>query len=182
MLDYYAGVSSEDYPVYAISIARHPNLLRAQLKAEAVARVNYLNFARSKGYWIKHEGIEFSGSFDAKGPKGEGPPGQMWIWLTAISQCVADDDVAMFAYIKPDAMWHYKHEFVGAFEAIMALKGVEATVKFPFEWKAKKDILGDLKKAKVPDYCWWSCERPRGDGSRCGRCHKCVEIREARNG
>lgn len=100
----------------------------------------------------------------------------------AIAQCITDDDVVMFAYIKADAMWHYRHEFVSAFDALMALKGVRAKVRFPFEWKTKREIFDDLKKAMVPDHCWWSCEMPKGNGSRCGRCPKCEEVKLLRGG
>lgn len=61
LLEYYAGVSSKDYPVHAISISAHPNLRDTQLSAEKKARERYLDLARKKGYWIRTQEIEFGG-------------------------------------------------------------------------------------------------------------------------
>jgi hypothetical protein len=175
LLDYYAGCSSEDYPVKAISISKHPNLVKGQTECEGKARKRYLELARSRGYWIEHEEIEFGDGFSAHGPEGAGPPGQMMMWMCAITPCVSDGDSVMFAYIKGDAMWHYKYEFVNAFDAIMKLKGVNAKIEFPFEWNTKIDIFDILKKANISSKHWWSCERPRKNGTRCGKCNKCKE-------
>lgn len=175
LLDHYAGTSSEDYPVKAISISKHPNLVKKQTEYEGKARKRYLELAKARGYWIEHEEIEFGDGFSAHGPKDDGPPGQLMMWMCAITPCVSDGDRVMFAYIRGDAMWHYKHEFVSAFDAIMDLKGVKATLEFPFEWMTKKEVFEHLKKAKISSKYWWSCERPRVDGTRCGRCHKCKE-------
>jgi hypothetical protein len=185
LLDHYAGVSSEDYPVYAVSVCKHPNLNERQLFCEDIARGNYLGLAKERGYWIEHLKIEIGGDFDISPPVMDRalPPTQMWLWLSVVSQVVGfghgggDGDRLLLAYIRGDVFWHFLATFRDAFYSLMKLKGLEAELLFPFEWETKEGIFRRLKTAKIPYDCWWSCDNPRSDYSRCGRCKKCIEQR-----
>lgn len=180
MLDYFAGVSCKDYPVRAVSVVSHPYMRKEFMRCQTVAQKEYLKLAKKRGYWIDHERIRMSGNFKVEFPE-ESMPQQMCVWLGTIMPCVSDGDEVAFGYIKPDCMWHYRSEFVSAFHAMCAIKGVSAKVEFPFEWSEKYQIFDMLKSAGIPGRCWWSCDHPVG-GKKCGECQKCKKEKGANSG
>lgn len=176
LLNHYATVSCEEYPVRAVTVIRHPYLCSDQLAMQNKARKNYLKFAKSKGYHVSCETVAISGSFSFK---HSDVSAQMLMWLTAIAPCVGEGDTVCFAYIKEDGMWHHKQKFVDAFHSLCAVKGVSAELKFPFEWTHKYQILDRLKANRVPKLCYWTCDHPVS-GKACGKCEKCLEIARAK--
>lgn len=181
VLHHYAGVSSEDYPVRALSIASHPYLSKPFMKAQAVARNNYLALAKKRGYHIKYEKMTVGGNWIWKKPPDsfEHNTAQPLMWLSALSQAVGDGDSVLMGYIRGDCFWHTRSEFEKAFKAICELKGVNATLKYPVEYDSKASVLLKLKKAKVPASCWFSCEDTK-DGTPCNECVCCDEIKAAK--
>jgi 7-cyano-7-deazaguanine synthase in queuosine biosynthesis len=178
VLDHYAGVSSEDYPVVALSVAKHPNLSREHLCVQNEVQKRYLKHAKKKGYHIKHEIVSVSGSFllYADTEKGLGQP---LIWYSCLLPCVKDGDVVHFGYVRNDCFWHNRAVFENAFDSLCKLKGIEASLNYPLEWDRKVDVLERLRKAKVPNNCWGSCDYPKGKRS-CGVCSKCESITDGR--
>lgn len=186
MLHHWAGSSSEDYPVFAVTVQHHRHLSKPFMKAQHYAQLQYLALATKKGYHIRHEVVRVDGNFswgvdENNGPKGRGcPTAQAIMWLYAIMQVVGDGDKVLVGYIKGDSFWHYRDEFVKTFDAMCKLKGVRATLVYDLEWLTKPDILRLLNNAKIPQRCWFSCERVDNDGKPCGSCSKCDEIAYAK--
>ena len=178
VLNHYAGVSSEDYPVIALSVSRHRYLSKMFLKAQDEARKRYLAWAEKKGYHIRHYQISMTGNFEfgvCKVPSSA----QSVMWLSAIFHVVADGDDVLVGYIEKDGFWHFRYLFEEVFNAMCVLKGIAAKLKYPAEWHDKAKILELLKKDKVPNNCWFSCESTK-NGKACGECYKCREITEAK--
>jgi|GEM_PF-4650122 len=183
VLNDYAGVSSEDYPVVALSVAGHRFLGSEFLKAQGKAQAEYLKLAKKRGYHIRHEKILFSGNYDwgvKKNCRDDGAPSaQSVMWLSAVMNVVGEGDKVHFGYIKGDCFWHYREQFEAAFGALCALKGVKAKLNYRLEWERKGDVLRRLKGAKIPQRCWFSCEYTK-NGKPCGSCAKCDEIKMAK--
>jgi 7-cyano-7-deazaguanine synthase in queuosine biosynthesis len=183
LLDRWARVSSEHYPVRAVTVIEHPKLSKPFLKAQRAAQLEYLAHARKKGYHIKHEIVRVQGSFawGVEGNSGDHgrPTAQSLMWLHAIGQVIGDEDKVIVGYIRGDAFWHFRDEFEATFKAMCKLKGVQAELRYDLEWQYKADILRLLKKAKIPQRCWFSCESTT-DGKPCGACSKCDEIAYAK--
>jgi 7-cyano-7-deazaguanine synthase in queuosine biosynthesis len=177
LLHHYAGVSCASYSVRAITVRYHTHINKDALYMQRLSQDAYLHWAKEKGYWINHEYVQIRGRFVIERPD-DAPSAQMSMWLGAVMPLVSEGDRVMFAYIKNDCMWHYKQEFIDAFNAMCRVKGVKATVDFPFEWCSKFDILKKLRDANIPRSCWWSCEFVKGKRP-CGRCGKCKEIKAA---
>jgi 7-cyano-7-deazaguanine synthase in queuosine biosynthesis len=172
LLDYYAGSSSEDYPTIALSVSGHPYLSKAFVRKQNEVQKRYLKHAKGRGYHIRHERMRFSGNFEWGDAKSLN---QAVMWLSAIIQVIKDKDQVLMGYIRRDDFWHYRREYEDAFRAACLAKGIEAKIGFPFEWDEKADILRRLKKAKVPDSCWFTCERTKA-GKACGTCNKCTAV------
>jgi 7-cyano-7-deazaguanine synthase in queuosine biosynthesis len=181
VLQHYAEASSQDYPVRAISIAWHPQLRLKFMQAQAAARKQYLKWAKARGYHLRSERMYWVGSFQMMvGREGwEAPTSQPTLWLSALLQVVGEGDTVLMGYIQHDSFWHTRHLFEAAFAAGCALKGVTAELKFPGEWWSKADVLDRLRKARVPDRCWFTCEQTQ-DGKPCGVCAKCRELAAGR--
>jgi hypothetical protein len=101
------------------------------------------------------------------------------MWLSSLIQAAANEDRIMFGYIRGDCFWHYRNEFENAFNALCALKGIEATLEYPIEYNYKADVLRKLKADNVPDCCWFTCEDTK-HGEACGVCVNCEAIKEAK--
>lgn len=176
LLHHYAGVSSEDYPVTALTITKHPQLNKHFIKAQNAAQKRYLKFAKQKGYHIKHERMGYSGTFRYNGPhSGRSQP---TVWLASLIQTLDDKDIVLMGYMRTGCFWHYRGYFVNAFNAMQKLKGVDAKLEFPFEWDNKAEIYARLHADKVPNNCWFSCEETK-TSKACGTCDKCVSIKKA---
>jgi len=179
VLQHYAEASSQDYPTRAISIAGHPQLNKKFMHAQEWARVNYLAWAKKRGLHIRHERIHMAGNFELRTTGEEQWRAQPLLWLSVLLQAVGDGDEVLLGYIRNDGFWHVRHLFEAAFAAGCALKGVTATLTFPGEWWTKADVLERLRKARVPDRCWFTCEQTQ-DGKPCGACSKCKEVAAGR--
>jgi hypothetical protein len=179
VLQHYAEASSVDYPVRAISIVGHPQLLKPFMHAQEWARLNYLAWAKKKGMHIKHERISMSGNFELRTTEDNHWRAQPLLWLSVLIQEVGDGDEVLLGYIRHDNFWHVRNLFADAFAAGCALKGVTATLNFFGEWWSKADVLERLRKARVPDRCWFTCESTP-DGKPCGTCSKCKEVDSGR--
>lgn len=175
VLNHWGGVSCEDYPIVALSIVAHPCLNEHQIKKQNEVQARYLKHAKRKGYHIKHMKMEFSGDFSWKDTASPQP----CMWLSALLQVIQDGDTVFCGYIRSDCVWHRIHEFKSIFSASCALKEIDATLKFPWEWERKVDILRRLRKGKVPDSCWFSCD-DTNNGRACRKCSKCKEVSDAR--
>jgi len=186
LLHHWAGASSEDHRVVALTVRHHRFLSKPFLKAQRKAQEAYLKLAKKRGYHIDHQMIRVDGHFSwgvdvNSGPRGRGcPTAQAIMWLYAIMQVVGDGDKVLVGYIKGDSFWHYRDEFARTFDAMCKLKGVRATLVYDLEWQSKPDILRLLKKARIPQRCWFSCESVGEDGKACGNCSKCDEIAYAK--
>lgn len=178
ILDHYAGVSSEDYPVVALSVVEHTHLKREQVKIQNEAQARYLAHAKKKGYHIKHEKVSVRGNFQLFADVQNGM-GQPLLWFVYLLSCVGENDTVHLGYIKGDSFWHNRTIFEDAFKALCRLKGLKAALSYPCEWDQKVNILEKLKKAKVPNDCWWSCDHPE-DGKVCKGCEKCLAIKAGR--
>lgn len=178
ILDHYAGVSSEDYPVVALSVTKHSHLRKEQLKVQNEVQARYLEHAKKKGYHIKHEKVSVQGDFLMHADSKNGMA-QPLLWFAYLLSCAEDSDVIHLGYIKGDSFWHNRSVFENAFNSLCILKGVKATLNYPCEWDEKVTILEKLKKANVPNNCWWSCDQPE-DGKACKVCGKCLAIKVGR--
>jgi len=177
LLHQYAGVSSEDYPVVALSVIGHPNLNKHQISAQNAAQQRYLKFAKKKGYHIDHQTVITSGKFVWGGDHdGNAQP---VVWLGALAQIVGKNDIVLMGYIRDASFWHFNHEFKEAFRTMCGLKGLEAKLSFPLEYHHKWEVMQDLKSEKIPDNCWFSCDGT-ANKKPCGSCSKCKEIEDAK--
>lgn len=181
VLNDYAGVSSQDYPVRAITVAAHPFLAKKALAAQSVAQRNYLALAKKRGYHIQHEKMSIRGKWTwGKTPEAfRHASSQPIMWLAMLMQSVGDGDTVHMGYIRGDCFWHIRSQFEAVFESFCKLKGVDAELNFPVEYHYKAEVLRKLREAKVPGSCWFGCEYTK-NGKPCGACNKCDEIAYAK--
>lgn len=179
VLHQYAGASAEDYPVRAISVKSHPYLGSPFMAAQNKARGLYLDFAKGRGYHIKHEEVDVSGDFEFLTAEHGEYLAQPIMWLSVLFQVVGNEDNVLLSYIKSDIFWHRRHEFEEAFKALLKLKNIKATIEYPVEFYEKADVLRELKREKVPNNAWFVCESTT-NGELCGQCCKCDEIKYAK--
>lgn len=181
VLHHYAGRSSEDYPIRVLSIDSHRHLSKPFMKAQRVARKNYLDLSKKRGYHIQYEKITVGGNWHwGKQPDSfRHGSAQPLIWLSALVQAANDGDIVLMGYIQGDVFWHIKDMFEESLIALCKLKGVNVTIEYPVEYDYKADILRRLKKDRVPESCWFSCEDTE-DGKPCGSCVNCESIEEAK--
>jgi 7-cyano-7-deazaguanine synthase in queuosine biosynthesis len=172
-LTMYASLSSVQTPVRALTVVGHPQLNQQQLKNEKRAREAYLRWAKKRGFNIQHETVKIETAIDVK--VGD----QTVLWLCHLSPYIWPDETVVFSYIQGDVFWHRKHEFEVAFNMLAELSGAKRSLLFPLEWDRKWSVLSALKKWKVPDNCWWSCDVP-SKNKPCGKCLKCRELKAAR--
>lgn len=184
VLDHWAGASSEDHPVIALTVNEHPKLSKPFLERQRQARREYLVVAKKRGYHIKQQNVDVRGQFDwgLKVNIGDHgcPTAQLIMWLSALAQVVGDGDTVLFGYIRTDAFWHSRELFETAFDTLCKLKGVKATLRYELEWQYKADVLRMLNGARIPQRCWFSCEDVGKDGKACGHCSKCDEVADAK--
>lgn len=181
LLHHYAGASSEDHRVRALTIAKHHYLSKPFLTAQGWAQLNYLALAKERGYHISHEKIEVDGdwTWGESSISFKHNPAQPLMWLSALAQAMGDGDTVLMGYIRGDCFWHFRDKFEAAFRAICDLKGVKATLEYPIEYQYKADILRELNKERIPDSCWFTCEDTQ-NGTPCGKCTNCEAISEAK--
>jgi 7-cyano-7-deazaguanine synthase in queuosine biosynthesis len=178
VLNDYSKVSSEGYPLIALSITGHPNLHGPFVKAQNAAQKRYLKFAKRKGYHIKHYRMKVGGNFVWGGDHSG--TAQPTVWLGALAHVIGHNDTVLAGYTQNDGFWHFNHQFREAFKAICALKELKGvTIEFPLEYTEKKNVLRRLVDGKIPASCWFSCDSTR-NSKPCGRCSKCEDIKEAR--
>jgi len=178
LLDWYAETSSKVQQVVALSVTGHPHLFAEFVKKQNEVQKRYLKHLRRKGYHVQHQRMEMSGTFSFGEPKTDAIA-QPLVWLSTIVQVVQDGDRVLMGYIRDDCFWHNRHLFEKAFHSLCRLKGVDVKLEYPLEWEEKVGVLRRLKRGKVPDSCWFSCEKTK-NGKPCGKCSKCLEIKRAR--
>jgi hypothetical protein len=172
VLHRYAGVSSADYPVIALSCEYHSQISEPQMKCQLRAQLNYLEFAKSKGFHVRHERIRLQ--TDAVLATG----GQAQVWLCLFAPYVDKSDTVLFGYVRNDEFWHYRDKFEKAFKAQLEFGEIQAEIQYPLEWETKASVLRELRDKNVPRNCIWTCENPVED-EPCGKCNKCREFNEA---
>ena len=101
---------------------------------------------------------------------------QPTLWLLQAAQYLEASEDLYVGYIRTDDIWHYKQEFIAAFELLQKLANRTGKLIFPLEWYTKQDVIKLLKQAKIYQYVWY-CENPHY-GKRCrgiNKCHPCDE-------
>ncbi len=98
---------------------------------------------------------------------------QPMAWLSGLQYLMLYKANFYFGYIKGDCLWHYKTEFINAFNSLTSLVQSDCSLKFPYEWYSKKDIAYKLQEYDLLDYVGYC--KSKGD-SPCGACDKCKEI------
>lgn len=181
ILTWLASASSECYPKIALSVTGYNGQInKKQLMGQNAAQIRYLKWANKKGYHIKHERIAMTGSFVARGdPAQKMAMAQPVVWLSAVINVVDEGDTIYMGYNRGSSFWHNRSLFEDAFHAVCRLKGIKAKLEYPLEWDFKADILRKLRKKKVPNNCWFSCDKTE-DGKACGECSKCKKMAEAK--
>lgn len=171
--------------VAAITLQHHQlDIERIPMRsAERAARKRFQTWAKRQGWAFKSHWARFSSDLHA-----EGHVGQYTLWVTHLLAYAGsvwgphslDKDRLIeiqFGYIKRDIFWHFKAEFLDAFNAIAKLSGIDwIRPAFPLEWMEKRDVLNELHSRRVPIKSWWTCEEPTPKGKPCGACEKCREI------
>lgn len=178
-LDWWAQASSRGYPVVALSVVAHPSLGSSHLKMQNEAQKRYLEHAKKRGYHIEHQRVNVRGNFDVFEGK-QRAQGQAMLWLSVLIPCLNDGDTVLLSYIKKDSFWHNRHLFEDTFNAACRLKGIDVELKYPYEWYGKEDIVRELRKFRIPDNCWWTCDEPV-DNKACGKCQKCKDVKNAKD-
>ena len=121
--------------------------------------------------------------------------GQHGIFLTHLLPYALPEpnhaNVLTLPYIRHDDFWHYRASYEAALTALIRISGSLLHPVFPLEWAGKADVMQSLREWNVPSDAWWTCERPRVQGTpikskkfvirstgkllQCGACKKCVE-------
>lgn len=173
-LYYWAGVSCRSWPVRALTIVDHKNINTNQLKAQARAQKRFLQLAEKRKLHIKHHRLILKGNCDARDSS------QSELWLCHLFPYFNDEETIHFGYIRRDDFWHFGERFKKTFDALAAARDKPPTLELGQEWKEKWEILEYLRKNKVPDNCWWTCEMVGKNLRPCGKCKKCEELARGR--
>jgi len=95
----------------------------------------------------------------------------------------------IFGYIQKDDFWHIRREFEDAYKNLQYVVNPcddikWPTLKYPFEWKSKQDLVNELSAHKVGKLILgqiWTCEMPHDEGFEslpCGVCNPCKKLKE----
>lgn len=96
---------------------------------------------------------------------------QPTLWLLHAAQYLDASEDLYVGYIRTDDIWHYKQDFIAAFELLQKLANRTGKLIFPLEWYTKHDVIKSLKQVKIYQHVWY-CENPH-NGKRCRGIHKC---------
>jgi 7-cyano-7-deazaguanine synthase in queuosine biosynthesis len=166
--------STQHWPVLTLTVDRHPQLSRPALELQRAARKRYVAWAKKRGYHLVTRTVGIDSS------KGLNITSQSLLWLTTLVPYVRNLEVLHFGYVNGDEFWHTREHALAAMTNMRKLSDRPAlSVQFPLEYVRKPAVLERLRKAGVPNDCWWSCETPV-KGRACRSCWKCFEIEQAR--
>ena len=176
-----AKKSSSKNPVHAFSILKYPCLGEPQLEKQQEARLNYLKFAKGKGFHIVTESIEVISNIDLR----DGGRYQPLLWLISVLPYVEKDYHVHFAYVRGDDFWHHNQQISQVFYDLLRITGLQypdVQLIYDFEWKRKHQVLEEIKKEGIPKDCFWTCENPvtiKGKIVACGKCVCCRNYKAA---
>ena len=178
ILNELAKDSSKKFPIRAISVvSKTTTKIDRQGVAERRARKKLLEIFKERGYHIQHEEVPILRRFFCGSVNHQG-----FLWLLGAFPALPQRGTVSFGYVFEDSIWHAKHEFIEAFNALDRLRErgeSNLKISFPLEWTEKESVLKSLKKEKLLEHVW-TCERPTNNLHRCGKCNKCIEYKDNR--
>ncbi len=139
---------------------------------EKVARDNYREYAKKKGYEFHHETVTVTSTMLAL---GGGLP-QALAWFSFISPYLPQESELQFGYHRGDSFWMYQHFAELIMASAAPLREMKVTLNYPLKWMRKWEIVEEVKKRGIPSRCVWSCENPvnrKGKIIACGTCVPC---------
>lgn len=174
-----ASKSSWDNPIIAITVDGHTQINKKQFASQRAAQKRYLAWAKTKGMHIRHCRITVA----VLGGELGGSVTQAQTWLAHLPPYFPQRCQVSFGYIRPDDFWHYRHEALKLLRAFQNMGDPKADweIEYPYEWTAKHSVLKSLHGWKVPNNCWWTCDRPPRVSVACGKCSKCLELKQGRS-
>ena len=158
--------------ITAISVTVHSNITLLQLQEQNARMDKFLAWAKKRDWKIDHRKVRIDHTcIDL-------PSSQGTLWLCSVAPYLPDHARIWMGYIRRDDFWHEKAEHVAAAEALAKLSDRKWKIEFPLEWSEKWEVLRALKKWKVPDSLWWTCESPVKKSDRIKACRQCLKCRE----
>jgi hypothetical protein len=163
--------------VRALTLTGPVQLPKNQVEREKVARREYKAWAKKQGWHLIHQEVSVKTRAQVTAEVG-----QAGLWLCHLVPYINPADVMLFGYIRGDDFWHFRSFFIDAFNTVVLSHSAQtASVEFPFEWHRKKDIVAGARAYKIPNRCWWTCEKETPRTRACGRCTKCRQVRRAKD-
>lgn len=117
--------------------------------------------------------------FDIKQGKNEYIEMRNLVFLSyalSYAEAIGSKCIACAISIGSDRYYDTSKKFLDDFETISKSKGVSLWT--PYSGKDKLDMFYDVVKFSVKIGDFYSCNSPNGDGSPCGKCDKCTEVKE----
>jgi 7-cyano-7-deazaguanine synthase in queuosine biosynthesis len=136
------------------------------------ARQSILKILRAQNYQISHTEVNVSCKGDSEFIRSEnGGVIQPIMWISMATSFLQTNEDLYMGYIQGDCIWHYKHEFVSAFDQMQQVQDKTGKLQFPLEWMHKDEIIGQLDQTGMLQHVWY-CELPLNH-KPCGDCASC---------
>lgn len=156
----------------------------AQQKRELKARKKLKKILTKRfGLWLLEDNIYNSG--ESICPSSEIVLIQPFIWLTGLILNINAEDTSEIhmGYIKGDDFWHIRSEFIQAANNLFMITRTNQelilpTFKFMFEWHTKENIYTHYTHNRDIFNMTFTCESVTKKGNACGKCKKCIELKE----
>jgi 7-cyano-7-deazaguanine synthase in queuosine biosynthesis len=165
--------SHDGKPVETL-VVRHDQLHDVKLKAEDSARKRIKDALGSRNMTFNEMFVNMTSKGNCGISAPHGVP-QAALWVMTGGMYVGDGDKLVCGYIKGDDALRADTAVRKLFDALMVTLGKKAELVFPLEDMDKPQVLNDLERAGLVEYCW-TCETPNAAGEPCGTCLPCAHL------
>jgi len=168
--------SSKENPVHTLSF-NVPWIDKRQMRCEFLARKKILKELKKRGLHIINHEVTLTENQELDFEYGL--PQQHFWFLMSVFYTKKNDKV-YFGYIREDDWWHIEKHYTNAHYYLKLCRDRDAKFVYPLEWISKEEVVRNLKKEDLLDLCW-VCDSPKKIGVPCGKCKKCLELKDAIN-
>lgn len=167
-----------DYPrdmIHAVTILNFGNS-ENQKKSEIKSRKLIKTDLKKRGITnISYHDIDVRTNFNTETQQAP-------LWFNYVMPNIKDGDELHMSYLSSDGwdFFYYKPLLENAFDSICKLRGIKATLHFPYVNWLKGEIIKDLKKFKLYKYTSY-CGDPKNNLKPCGKCIKCQSVKRWQN-
>lgn len=151
-----------------------------KVKKEKEARYHFNRRVILNNYDIAHRTITVTADMGATNTRYA----QGLAWFSYMIPYLPKDSIVYFGYHSGDET---TAECGPLFEKLIKtaakISDRKIQLRYPLQYKSKREILDEFISRKIPMTCFWTCENPRRRSGKiitCGRCNPCISLKTAK--